>query len=81
MEALSHGIPIIATNVGGTSEIVDNSVGALIDPNINNNIVIESIKRVLAKKEKILKNAYYKFNEMCDERKTYKEFLNYLDYL
>ncbi|WP_297094238.1 glycosyltransferase [uncultured Draconibacterium sp.] len=30
MEAISSGIPIIATNVGGTSEIVDNSFGTLL---------------------------------------------------
>ena len=31
MEAISYGIPIIATNVGGTSEVVNDSFGFLID--------------------------------------------------
>ena len=35
MEALSFGIPVLATNVGGTSEIVDDSVGKLIDSDIS----------------------------------------------
>jgi colanic acid/amylovoran biosynthesis glycosyltransferase len=35
MEALSFGIPVIATNVGGTSELVDSSTGRLIDKNTN----------------------------------------------
>ena len=31
MEAISFGIPILATNVGGTKEIVNNTTGFLID--------------------------------------------------
>lgn len=34
MEAASFGIPIIATNVGGTSEIVQPSVGMLLSSNL-----------------------------------------------
>ncbi len=33
MEAMSFGIPVIATNVGGTSEIVNSSCGILLDKN------------------------------------------------
>ena len=33
MEAISFGIPIIATDVGGTSEIVTNRTGILLNPN------------------------------------------------
>lgn len=35
MEALVAGIPCIATNVGGTSEIVDENCGMLVDPRID----------------------------------------------
>ena len=31
MEAMSFGIPVLATDVGGTSEIVDDGVGELVD--------------------------------------------------
>ena len=34
MEALSFGIPVIATNVGGVSDLVDESVGLLIPVNM-----------------------------------------------
>lgn len=34
MEAISFGIPVIATNVGGTSEIVDKNTGILIPKDI-----------------------------------------------
>ena len=37
MEAASFGIPIAATNVGGTSELVDNSNGVLINKDIDKN--------------------------------------------
>jgi glycosyltransferase involved in cell wall biosynthesis len=33
MEAISFGIPIIATNVGGVSELVNKDTGILLDPN------------------------------------------------
>lgn len=32
MEAISHGIPVIATNVGGTNEIVENDVNGFLLP-------------------------------------------------
>ena len=33
MEAMSFGIPCVATNVGGVSELVDDSNGKLLHPN------------------------------------------------
>ena len=35
MEAISYGIPVIATNVGGTSEVVNDDLGILIEKEIN----------------------------------------------
>lgn len=35
MEAVSFGIPVIATNVGGTSEIINELTGVLLDANFN----------------------------------------------
>ena len=32
LEALASGLPVVATDVGGVSEIVDESVGALVPP-------------------------------------------------
>ncbi|WP_347839084.1 glycosyltransferase [uncultured Draconibacterium sp.] len=34
MEAMSYGIPVIATDVGGTRELVDNDCGVLAEPDI-----------------------------------------------
>jgi len=44
MEAFSYGIPAIATNVGGTSEIVNKKNGLLIDKNFNVNEVSRKIE-------------------------------------
>lgn len=40
IEAISFGIPVIATNVGGTSEIVTNDTGILLEENFNSESVI-----------------------------------------
>lgn len=48
MEANSFGIPAIATNVGGTSEIVkDNISGYLVDINDNVDVVANTIQKYL----------------------------------
>ena len=46
MEAQSFGIPVMATNVGGTSEIVNNDNGYLIESNDN---IVDSMFFVLIK--------------------------------
>ena len=43
MEAISFGIPVIATNVGGTSEVVNNKIGYLIDKNFDCKEIAEKI--------------------------------------
>lgn len=39
MEAMSFGIPAIATNVGGVSELVDNETGVLLDADANGGLI------------------------------------------
>lgn len=48
MEAASFGIPIIATNVGGTSEIVQPSVGMLLSSNPTIDEICKTIEEVLS---------------------------------
>lgn len=45
MEALSFGIPVIATDVGGTGELVNQSVGALISSDIDENLLYDILKQ------------------------------------
>lgn len=46
MEAISFNIPIVATNVGGTSEIVNEETGVLVSPDPNPSEVVDAILRV-----------------------------------
>ena len=47
MEAMSFGIPCVATNVGGTSEIVDDSCGFLLNSTIDSNELSNTIEKVI----------------------------------
>ncbi|HKC68184.1 MAG TPA: glycosyltransferase [Bacteroidia bacterium] len=49
MEAISCGIPVIATNVGGTKEIVTNETGYLIEKNFNAKEVAHKIEALKEK--------------------------------
>ena len=47
MEALSLGIPVLATAVGGTPEIVSDEVGALVSPEASPEDISESLSNML----------------------------------
>jgi glycosyltransferase involved in cell wall biosynthesis len=79
METFSFGIPAIATNVGGTHEIViDNYNGILLKANPT----IEEIKFAIlkiknlndAEYQKLKLNAWNTMNEKFDAEKNYKAF-------
>ena len=61
MEAISYGVPIIATDVGGTNEIVNSSTGILLDPNPTEKQVTEAIDslRKIPKDRKTIKNFWF----------------------
>ena len=48
MEAMSFGIPCIATNVGGTSEIVNEENGVLLKPDAEANEIAEAVEGIIA---------------------------------
>tara|TARA_R110002095_G_scaffold185024_2_gene162195 strand:+ start:22417 stop:23538 length:1122 start_codon:yes stop_codon:yes gene_type:complete len=48
LEAIASGLPIVATDVGGTSEIVQHSASALLVPASNSIELADAIKRVLS---------------------------------
>jgi glycosyltransferase involved in cell wall biosynthesis len=78
MEAMSFGIPVIATNVGGTSEIVNNENGILLLSNPSANEVSHAIE-LLMLDEKLLESkkeqAYNMWLENYNGRKNYKQFI------
>lgn len=63
MEACSFGIPTIATDVGGTSEIVNEKTGLLIECDFNINDLGEKIKYMV----NLLPEDKQKFRDNCRE--------------
>lgn len=80
MEALSFGIPVIATDVGGTSEIVDDKVGKLIDKDSSPEFIARTIEEIIDSENyyELRINARKRWEEMCNANKDYKEFVNFL---
>ena len=78
MEAMSYGIPCIATNVGGTCEIVNNKNGALLDENPS----IETISSQLNHFIYMNKIEYikYKRNAYLTWYKYFNAEYNYVDF-
>ncbi len=74
MEAMSFGIPILATDVGSTAEEVPKQVGELLSPN-------PSIEEIIAKIRLILSSNYSPrefWKENYNAEKNYSEFADML---
>ena len=78
MEALSLGIPVIATDVGGTSEIVDGQVGALVSPEIDITVIKKEIETTIQFSSQYAKVAYQRWNDFCNEHSNYESHYHYL---
>ncbi len=83
MEAQSASIPVLATNVGGTSEIVNNENGFLIEKDFNLEYVVSIIQKYLSS---AVEDKLQKRNSSCDNWKqnynaetNYKEFVKLLN--
>lgn len=81
MEAMSFGIPVIATNVGGTSELViDNFNGLLLSPNPKEQEVSDAISRFseldTSEIERLRTNAHEYWRENYDADTNYHNFVN-----
>lgn len=79
MEAFSFGIPVIATNVGGVSEIVDETVGKLLPANVSEQQLIDAILEINnGDKATMRNNARQRWAEKCDARRNYSTFCEFL---
>lgn len=82
MEAFSFGIPVFATDVGGTSEIVDAENGALFDENIEPLDIATQLTNFynMPSEDKALKakKAYATWNNSYNADKNYAEFATLL---
>lgn len=71
MEAMSFGIPVVATNVGGTSEEVREDVGVLLPPNPTIEEIHQAIDKILGSNYTPRKyweeryNAEKNYNKFC----------------
>ena len=82
MEALSAGIPVVATKVGGSAEAVNNKNGFLIPADFDCNNVAQIIDRYLnmpvSETNIYRQNAYDFWKENYEAGKNYGEFYDYL---
>ena len=79
MEALSAGIPVVATDVGGTAEAVNNENGLLIPAEFENADVAKKIDAYLSlsdeEKLSYRRRAYEFWKENYEAGKNYNDFL------
>jgi colanic acid/amylovoran biosynthesis glycosyltransferase len=82
MEALSSGVPVFATNVGGVSELIDEKVGRLLPADISPELLRKELEDyyILApdEKMKLKKNAKEKWSLLSNADNMYKEFAQFL---
>lgn len=77
MEAMSYGIPVIATDVGGTSEIVNSDVGILVNKAVDQNELAKLISKELLSIELKTKSqkAFEKWNSEYNAFRNYSSFV------
>lgn len=75
MEALSLSIPVLATAVGGTPEIVDNQVGTLVEAAITPLSLQKAIETLIESYDLTLReNARKRWEERCNADHLYRQF-------
>ncbi len=82
MEAISTGIPVIATDVGGNSEIIDEKFGWLIPKDFSvkylADIILEYNKKSISEKNTMKLEAKNFWAENYSAEKNYNDFSNFL---
>ena len=78
MEAMSYGIPVIARNVGGTGELVDDTCGKLLPADITPKLLADAISNIVQRNTKdyqsLRQNAYMKYETLFSAEKNYRDF-------
>lgn len=82
MEAFSASIPVIATDVGGVSELVNENTGVLLSSNPTNKQIVKAIELLFYEPNEIAmerrNNAYSTYLSSFDLRKNSKIFIDFL---
>lgn len=78
MEAIAYGIPVVATDVGGNSEIIDESCGVIISENPDSQEILRAIEKIKQSVEydAFASNAYEKFLKLFDSDSSRPDFYN-----
>lgn len=78
MEAMSFGVPSIAPDVGGVSEIINNRNGCLLPADVSPDMLASEIVRFLEMDEKTYQTystqAYLTWQELYNNESNYKQF-------
>lgn len=77
MEALSAGIPCVATDVGGVPEILDDSCGVLLNPEIDSAQLGQVLTTIQIKRDEWARKrigAFARGKERCDAQANYRQF-------
>jgi colanic acid/amylovoran biosynthesis glycosyltransferase len=81
MEALSFGVPVVATDVGGISELIDDQVGALIRTNCSSGEIEEILYRFFSlpveAKQKLRQKARNRWTTCANASTLYTEFAEF----
>lgn len=82
MEAQSAGIPVLATAVGGTTEIVNNENGFLVEKDVNLKEVVSIIQNYLSstdeEKQRKRNLSYENWKQNYNAETNYNEFVKLL---
>ncbi len=82
MEALSAGIPVLATDVGGSAEIVNSKNGFLVEKHFDSHNVAKIICDYFSQKDDVHYSkrleAYLFWKKNYEAESNYSNFLNYL---
>jgi len=76
MEAISFNIPVIATDVGGTSDIVNNKTGVLVSANPSTEEIVNAIYYVVKNYKNFTPRAFW--NDNYNASKNYSYFAQML---
>ena len=85
MEAMSFGIPVLSTDVGGISELVNSENGFLVDSSVNYREIIGVIESYMkmnsSQKQLIRSNAFKHWNKYFNAEKNFPIFAKQLKQL
>ncbi len=79
MEAISYGIPVMATDVGGTAEVCNSHTGILLEENLTADILAREIslyfQRPSSEREELRKSSFNYWQENFYAEENYRKFI------